>query len=161
MIRYLDESDAGFIFELLNTDTWLTFIGDRGIKSLEDARQYLINGPIASYKQHGFGLYKLSLREGTPIGMCGIIRRAGLDCPDLGFAVHPRYMGMGYSTEAASAIVDYARDILKIPQLAGITTPQNNASINVLRKVMFTHTGEVNLPGIQQRYMLFLRDLKN
>lgn len=139
--------DAPFILTLLNTPGFLQFIGDRGVRTLEDARQYLQNGPMTSYRQHGFGLYRTDLTETqTPIGMCGLIKRDGLDDVDLGYAFLPAYEGQGYATEAASAMMTHAQQ-LGIPRVVAITAPDNERSIRVLEKIGLRFEKMITLPN--------------
>jgi RimJ/RimL family protein N-acetyltransferase len=140
----------------LNTPTWLRYIGDRGIKNLDEARNYLLNGPIASYKRLGFGLYLVSLKEGNvPIGMSGLIKRDGLDDVDVGFALHPDYTGKGYAFESTAAIMTYAREVLKLSAIVAITTEDNVHSIALLKKIGLDYKKMVILPGNPKEYMLF------
>ena len=134
-ISHLSLADAPLIFELLNDEAWIRFIGDRNIHSMDDARGYIANGPAKSYRINGFGLYLVSLKEdGTPIGMSGLIKRAGLDHVDIGYAFLPRYRGKGYAIEAADAVLQYAREEIGLKRVVAITTPDNEASIHVLLK---------------------------
>jgi RimJ/RimL family protein N-acetyltransferase len=155
-INELTVQDAPFVLTLLNTPTWLRFIGDRGIKNLDEARNYLLNGPIASYKRLGFGLYLIKLKEGDiPVGMSGLIKRDGLDDVDVGFALHPDYTGKGYAFEATAAVMTYAREVLKLTTVLAITTEDNTHSISLLQKIGLRYKKMVTLPGNQKEYMLF------
>ncbi|QDK81672.1 GNAT family N-acetyltransferase [Spirosoma sp. KCTC 42546] len=128
--------DAPFILELLNTPSWLTFIGDRGVRNLDDARQYIQNGSIKSYEEHGFGPYRVALKSnGVSIGMCGLFKRDTLEDIDIGFALLPGYVGKGYGYEVANAVMTYARDVLGAARIVGITNPDNQNSIHLLEKL--------------------------
>jgi [ribosomal protein S5]-alanine N-acetyltransferase len=128
--------DAPFILALLNEPSFLQYIGDRGVRTLDDARQYLNTGPLASYAQHGYGLYLAVRREDSvPIGMCGLLRRGSLDAPDLGYAFLPAYWSQGYATEAAAATLDYGRRTLGLGRIVAITAPENYRSIKLLEKL--------------------------
>jgi len=156
VIRQLTVQDAPFVLTLLNTPTWIQYIGDRGVKNLDEARNYLLNGPLTSYKRNGFGLYLVSLKEGNvPIGMAGLIRREGLDYPDIGFALHPDYAGNGYAYESASAVFKHGKEELKLPVIVAITTEENLRSVALLQKIGLVHEKMVTLPGNQKEYMLF------
>ncbi len=135
-LRRLTTDDAPFVIELLNDPAWLRFIGDKGIRTLEDARHYLQQGPLAMYDRVGFGLYLTELaEEGTPIGICGPIKREGLKDVDLGFAFLPAFRSKGYAQEAAVAVVAYARDILKLRRLVAVTSAENQSSVRLLEKI--------------------------
>jgi [ribosomal protein S5]-alanine N-acetyltransferase len=139
------EDDAPFIFELVNDPAWLRYIGDRQVHSLDDARGYVRNGPAASYAQHGFGLWRVSLRDGTPIGLCGLLQRNALAHPDIGFAYLPDFRGRGYALEAARAVVDHARDTLGLRRLLAITRPDNEASMQLLGRLGMQRLGQTVL----------------
>jgi RimJ/RimL family protein N-acetyltransferase len=139
LIRELSVSDAAFILELVNSPTWLKYIGDRGVKTLDDAKSYLKNGPLKSYDENGFGLYWVGLREsGTPIGICGVIKRADFPDPDIGFAFLPGYDGKGFGYESASAIMDYCKTQFQLKRILGITLEANTASVRLLEKLGLT-----------------------
>jgi RimJ/RimL family protein N-acetyltransferase len=137
VIRPFVASDAGFIVELVNDPAWLRYIGDRNIRSLDDAARYIENGPRAMYRRAGFGLWLVALRDGTPIGMCGLVRRDDLDDVDLGFALLPRYRRSGYAFEAAQRVLEHGRRALRLARIVAISVPANVASINLLRKLGF------------------------
>src|SRR5205085_1950496 len=136
VLRWLDVDDAAFILELLNDPSFIRFIGDKGVRDLEAARNYILNGPVASYKQFGFGLYATDLKEsGAPIGICGILKRDTLPHPDIGFAFLPPYWHKGYAYEASAAVLEHARNSLGIDRVLAITTPDNEASLKLLVKL--------------------------
>lgn len=125
--------DAEFVLALLNEPSFLRFIGDRGVRTVEDARNYIIEGPVQSYERFGFGLYLVRLRNGgVPIGMCGLLRRETLEDADVGFAFSPAFWGNGYARESAAAVVEYAMRDLGLTRLVAIVSPENRASISVL-----------------------------
>jgi ribosomal-protein-alanine N-acetyltransferase len=135
VLRQLELSDAGFILELLNEDAFLRYIGDKGVRSLSDAREYIDKGPIDSYERHGFGLYAACLRDGTPVGICGLVKRDGLADVDVGFAFLSRHCSKGYAVESASAVLAHARRELRLLRVVAITSPDNSGSIAVLEKI--------------------------
>lgn len=136
ILRQFFTEDAAFILELLNEPSFIQNIGDRGVRTLEDARAYLLNGPIASYAKNGFGLYLVVLKEtNESMGMCGLIKRPGLDDVDIGYAFLPKFWSKGYAVEAAQAARTYAEDVIGLKRLVAITDPANEGSIRVLEKI--------------------------
>jgi RimJ/RimL family protein N-acetyltransferase len=135
VLRQLELSDAEFILELLNDAVFLQFIGDKGVRTPDDACEYILKGPIESYGRNGFGLYAACLRDGTPVGICGLVRRDGLADVDVGFAFLARYRSQGYAVESASAVMAHARTVLRIARIVAITAPDNSNSIAVLEKI--------------------------
>lgn len=148
-IRELDVGDAAFLLELLNDPGFITFIADRGVRTLDDALAYLRDGPQAMIAQHGYGLWRVSLTDSDEaIGICGILKRDSLPHPDLGYAMLTRHCGHGYAHEAASATLTHAREQLGIGRILAITALENPASIRLLGKLGF-HFEEIRqLPGI-------------
>lgn len=135
-LRWLTPEDAPFIFELVNDPGWLQYIGDRGVRTFDDARRYILDGPVSMYQRFGFGLYLVELKEGrVPIGICGLMKRDTLDDVDIGFAFLPAYRANGYALEAAAASMAYAKEALGIPRIVAITTPDNDRSARLLEKL--------------------------
>jgi RimJ/RimL family protein N-acetyltransferase len=134
-LRQLELNDADFILELLNEAAFLQFIGDKGVRTLEDACDYLRKGPMDSYQRHGFGLYAACLLDGTRTGICGLVKRDGLGDVDVGFAFLSRYRSKGYAVESAAAILQHARRVLGLQRVVAITSPENFGSIAVLEKI--------------------------
>ena len=137
-----DEADAAFVLELLNDPGWIRNIGDRGVRTLEDARTYI-------RERLGQSLWLVARdAAGRPLGMCGLVEREVLDSPDLGYAFLERHAGKGYATEAAAAVLAHVREAMRLPKLAAITGPDNAASQRVLAKLGFRFIEFRDLPGI-------------
>lgn len=135
-LREFDEqADAAFILRLLNEPSFLEFIGDRGVRTPDDARRYLREGPITSCRTHGHGLLRLALRGGPAIGMCGLVRRDTLPLPDLGFALLPAHQGAGYVQEASRAVLEHGRRALGLTEVLAITSVHNQRSMATLRSL--------------------------
>jgi RimJ/RimL family protein N-acetyltransferase len=160
VLRRLAAGDAPFILRILNEPSFLQHIGDRGARSLEDAKNYIISGPMASYDTFGFGLFLVELK-GTraPIGICGLLKRDALDDVDLGFAFVPESWSRGYAFESAAAMLAYGRDTHGLQRIAAITSPDNVASINLLQKLGFRFERMVQMPGDEHEVKLFARGL--
>lgn len=160
VLRKFSVADAGFIFDLLNDADFIRFIGDKGIRTLDDARNYVLNGPLASYERFGFGMYLVSLgADGRPIGMCGLIKRESLADVDVGFALLPGFRGQGYAAEAAAAVVAHGQREFGLRRIAGIVDPANSGSIRVLEKLGLAFERMIRMPGDDAEIKLFARDL--
>lgn len=147
-LRAFTLDDAPFVFELLNDSDWIRFIGDRGIRTLDDARRQISEKYLSAYMRDGFGLMMVTrTADDATVGMCGLIRRAGLDDVDIGFAFLPRYRGQGFALEAARAALLHGRDVLKLKRVVGITLPANVASIALLKKIGLEFESNVTLPS--------------
>ena len=156
ILRWLSAEDAAFVLELVNDPAWLRFIGDRGVRTLADARDYILKGPVAMYHREGFGLYLVQLKQSvTPIGICGLIKRPGLEDVDIGFAFLPAFYGQGYAYESASAIMSYAQDTLGLERVVAITAPDNQRSIALLTKLGLSFVDMLRLAEDQPEVMLF------
>jgi RimJ/RimL family protein N-acetyltransferase len=135
-LRTVAQDDAAFYLGLVNDPDFITNIGDRGIRTLDAARDALVSGPMLMYVARGHSLYIVErLADGAPIGMCGLIKRDTLDDVDIGYAMLPAYRGQGYCGEAAAAVFSYARDTLGLRRLLAICSPANTASNALLQKI--------------------------
>jgi RimJ/RimL family protein N-acetyltransferase len=136
ILRWLAVDDAEFMLQLLNQPSFLRFIGDKGVRTIADARGYILEGPVRSYERFGFGLYLTELKKtGAPIGICGLLKREQLDDVDVGFAFLPQFWRQGYAFESASAVLAYGREALGLTRIVAITNPENVSSINLLEKL--------------------------
>ena len=146
ILRQLTTDDAEFILGLLNEPSFIRNIGDRNVRTIDDACAYIMNGPVTSYAKNGFGLYLVQLREtGESIGMCGLIKRDTLEDVDIGYALLPRYWSKGYAVEAARATMAYGKDVIGLKRLVGIVDPTNEGSIRVLEKMGLRYEKMVRL----------------
>jgi RimJ/RimL family protein N-acetyltransferase len=135
-LREITTADAEFLLKLLNEPSFIKNIGDRNVRTIADAERYALNGPIASYKQHGFGLYLVVLKETVkPIGICGLVKRETLPDADIGYAFLPSFWRKGYALEATAAMKDHAFSRLGHERLLAIVNPENKSSIRVLEKL--------------------------
>ena len=134
-MRNFTLDDAAFFCALLNDPEWIRFIGDRHVHSDEQARDYLAKSYLAQYEKNGFGLYLTAQKDGTPVGMCGLIKRDCFDDVDIGFAFLPAYRGKGYAREAARAALEYGWDVLKKRRVVAIVLPENTASVALLENI--------------------------
>lgn len=156
LIQEARPEDFPFILELLNSPTWLEFIGDRGVKTEKQAKKYIETSLIQSYKKHGFGLFKVSLKESLiPIGLCGFIQRDYLEHPDIGFAILPEYAGKGFTHEACQVLMKYGKEKLQLSTIYGITTALNLKSRNLLNKIGLEEIGTVRPSGKKQEFILY------
>ncbi|MBF8247574.1 MAG: acetyltransferase family protein [Bacteroidetes bacterium] len=159
VLRKLTLDDAKFILDLLNQPSFIQFIGDRGVRTLGDARDYLSKRLISSYERFGFGLYLTLLKESDiPIGICGLVKRESLEDVDVGFAFLPQYWSKGYAFESASAVLASARDTLVLKRIVGITTPDNQSSIKVLEKMRLKFEKMVKLSEDDIELKLFVSE---
>ena len=155
-LREFNTGDAGFILELLNNPSWIKYIGDKNILDTNDALNYINNGPLKSYQTHGFGLYLVALKATEkPIGMCGLIKRDGLEDVDIGFALMPEYAGNGFAYEIASATLDHAKNKLGIEKVVAITSHDNENSIRLLNKLGLHFKKITRLHAEAEALMLF------
>jgi RimJ/RimL family protein N-acetyltransferase len=160
ILRRMTIDDAAFIRELLNEPGWLEFIGDKGVRTIEDARRYIESGALAMYERLGFGLYLTALKApGASIGICGLLKRDTLDDVDIGYALLDRFTGQGYAYEAAAAIMAQGREVLGLKRLAAIASPRNHRSVRLLEKLGFGFERMVRLADDRPESGLYARDL--
>ena len=147
-LREYTIEDAPFSYELMNSEGWLKYIGDRNIKTIPDAVAYIEKYYLPSYELNGHGAYIVILKEsGKPIGTCGLYKREDLKHPDVGFSFLTEYIGKGFAFEAAQAVLKFANDSLNIKTILGFTLPTNKDSIKLLQKL-----------GLKQKGSYFLKD---
>jgi RimJ/RimL family protein N-acetyltransferase len=155
-LREIELHDDEFILRLLNEAAFLRFIGDKGVRNLADAREYILKGPMESYRRFGFGLYLTCLgASGVPIGICGLVKREELPDVDLGFALLSHYWSQGYAAEAAAAVLAYGMEQLKVPRIVAITSPDNLGSIAVLEKIGLKFERMVSVSDVGPELKLF------
>lgn len=148
LLRELTVTDAPFIFDLVNEPAWIEFIGDKGVRTLEDAENYITSGPQKSYSTNGFGLWLVELKEqNIPVGMCGLIKRDALEHVDIGFAFLAVHNGKGYGFEAATAVLEYAKNKIGLPHILAITNQDNVRSIRLLEKLGLKYERLITMPG--------------
>ncbi len=148
LLREFTAEDAAFVLRLVNEPAFLRYIGDRGVRTPDDARRYIADGPVASYALHGHGLMRVVRKaDGVEVGMCGVLRRDTLPDPDIGFSFFPEYWSQGYALESARAVMLHARETLRLGRILAITTRDNEPSMRLLGKLGFRPEGIVNLGG--------------
>jgi RimJ/RimL family protein N-acetyltransferase len=156
ILRRFVVEDAQFVLNLVNEPSFLRYIGDKKIRTLDDARQYILSGPVASYERHGFGLCLVELREShAPIGMCGLLKREELPEPDIGFALLPEFWNKRFAFEAAAAVLRDARERLGLQRVLAITSLDNEASIKLLQRLGFTFDRVTKLAADREQVKLF------
>lgn len=155
-LQRLTLDDAPFLLELMNEPPFYKFVADRGLRTTADAAEYLREKLLPIYEQFGFGLYRVDLKNpGEPVGICGLLQRETLDAADVGFAILERFCGKGYAYEAATAVMDYGRTVLGLPEIVGVTAPDNLVSIRLLEKLGLRFQRRIHLPGYGAESLLF------
>ena len=158
-LRELDADDAPFMLELLNDPSFIANIGDRGVRTVEDAARYIQDRMIHSYAQHGYGLYLVELATtGAAIGICGLVKRDYLDDADIGFAFLPAFLGRGYALESATAVRAHAFEVLGLPRLLAITSAHNTRSMHLLEKIGMRFQRMITPPGEASEIRLYTSD---
>jgi RimJ/RimL family protein N-acetyltransferase len=161
VLRWMSTDDAEFMLGLLNEPSWLRFIGDRGVRTVDEARDYIVNGPVEMYHRLGFGLYIVELKgQGQAIGICGLVKRDYLDDVDVGFAFLPKYWGAGYAYESAAAVMAYGKEVLNLKRIVGITAGDNHRSAKLLEKLGLRYQRMVRYPDEDREVRLFAIDIE-
>ena len=146
ILRRFTPNDAEFIFRLVNDPSWLRFIGDRGVRTEDDARAYVERALLGSYARFGFGLWVVELKHSSDaVGLCGLVKRDGLVDVDVGFALLPRARGLGHAREAVVAVLDLAGRAFGLTRVVAIANPDNHASLRILENTGFLREGTVRV----------------
>jgi RimJ/RimL family protein N-acetyltransferase len=155
-LREFTMQDAPLVLALLTDPDFIRNVSDRGVYTLQDAGNYISRGPLASYAQHGIGLWCMErLEDDQPVGMCGLIRREGLADVDVGYTMLPTWRGLGYASEAAAACVQYGLTQLQLPRVVGYINADNLASARVLQKAGLHRCGLFDFPGSSVPTLLY------
>ncbi|MBU7314609.1 GNAT family N-acetyltransferase [Paenibacillus oleatilyticus] len=156
ILRHQTIEDAAFILELMNDPSWIRYIGDKGVRTLDDARSFITKVPLDMYARLGFGFYLTELKDGgTPIGICGFAKRDFLEDVDVGYAFLPQFRGKGYAFEAASAAMAYAESELGLKRIVAITTKDNHASAKLLEKLGMHFEGTIPYADTDEEVRLY------
>jgi len=155
-LQELEADDAPLVLGVLTTEGFLRHVGDRGVHDLAQAVAYVAEGPRASYARHGYGLWKVVLKEsGEGVGICGLVRRESLPAPDLGYAFLPGFEGRGLASEAGAAVLAHGVDVLGLERILAIVTADNVASVRVLEKSGMHAEGDIVIDGETLRLFAF------
>jgi RimJ/RimL family protein N-acetyltransferase len=160
-LRMLTLDDAEFVLRLLNEPSFIQNIGDRQVRTVDQARNYILKGPIASYERFGFGLWLIENKSASvPIGICGLLKRDVLEDVDIGYALLPEFCSQGYALESASAVMSYAGTVLGLNRVVAVTNPDNQPSIRLLEKMGFEFERMVQLSEGAAEIKLFASDVQ-
>jgi RimJ/RimL family protein N-acetyltransferase len=155
-LRRVSLDDAEFMLEIWNDPAFVRHVGDRGVRTIEQAREAMKSGALKLYADYGYGPYAMVLKsDGTRIGICGLFKRENLEHPDIGFSVLPAYGGKGYAGEAASAVLAHARDDLGLDELTAIVSPRNAPSIGLIQKLGLSFVRMITMPGEDEEICLY------
>ncbi|MEJ2127609.1 MAG: GNAT family N-acetyltransferase [Woeseiaceae bacterium] len=159
-LRQMTLDDAALMLAVWNDPAFVRHVGDRGIRTIPDAEEAMQKGALHLYEAYGYGPFRISLKgDDTPVGICGLFRRDGLDEPDIGYSTLPDHCGRGYAYEAAVAVVDYSRDELALDRLIAIISPGNDASIGLIRKLGFEFERMHTMPGDDREVCVYGKSL--
>jgi RimJ/RimL family protein N-acetyltransferase len=155
-LRRLNIGDAELMLAVWNDPAFIRYVGDRGIRNIDDARQTLMDVALRMYAEYGYGPYRVALKsDDSPIGTCGLFRREGLDDVDIGFAILPEFCGRGYAYEAAQAVVLHARNDIGLARVTALVSTDNAVSIGLIEKLGLTFERMVRLPGEEDDVRLY------
>lgn len=160
VLREIDpETDAPFFLELINEPNFIRYVADRGVRTADAAADYIREKIHPSYQKHGFGFYLVELKNPRePVGICGLVRREGMADVDVGFSMAGRYWSRGYAYEAASALMEWGRNVHGLTRITGLVHPDNAASIRLLEKLGLHFERTVKMPGYDGDTCLFAKN---
>ena len=155
-LRRVTLDDADLMLAIWNDPAFVRNVGDRGIRTTEQAREAMQAGALKLYADYGYGPYSMVLKsDGSQIGICGLFRRDNLEDPDIGFAVLPDFCSRGYAGEAALAVLKHARDDLGLRKLTAIVSPDNAPSIGLIEKLGLVFERMITMPGDDEAISLY------
>lgn len=161
VLRWLTEDDADLMLDIWNDPEFIRHVGDRGIRTLDEARQAMREGVLELYRKYGYGPFLMvTAGDGARLGICGLFKRDNLEDPDIGFGLLPAHRREGYVYESAKAVTEYARDTLGLERLSAIVSPENTASVRLLEKLGMERKGPIRMPGEDEDILLYEIDLR-
>ncbi|WDE04400.1 GNAT family N-acetyltransferase [Thalassomonas viridans] len=160
VLRVANLDDAPLMITLMNEPAYLENIGDKEVRNLSDAVNYLKTGPMAMQQELGFSLYCCQRKDtGQTIGLTGLIKRQGIEHPEVGYAILSEHCRQGFGLESVEGVIKHAREELKLPVLQAITSVGNTASVKLLERLEFNFQRLITLPGSSEEINLFERKL--
>lgn len=160
ILRRVALDDADLLLAVWNDPAFMENVGDRGVRTTEEAIEAMKTGALKHYVDFGFGPYAMVRKDnGVRIGICGLFKRDNLDCPDIGFGVLPEFCGKGFASEAAFAVLAHARDDLRLAQLMAIVSPGNTPSIGLIEKLGLEFVKMITMPGDDEEICLYSMSL--
>ena len=160
-LRRLQFDDAPFLVELLNEPSFIENIGDKCVRSVEDAHRYLREGPMAMYEKFGFGLWHTARKDGVAVGMCGLLKRDNLPDADVGYAFLPAFWGQGFALEATAATLRHGARKFGLTRVLGVVSEGNAGSIRVLEKLGMNFERMFSMQDAEPAARLYGRDLRD
>ena len=158
-LRWLTPGDEPLLLAIWNDPAFVHNVGDRGVRTTEEASEALANGPLQLYTDYGYGPFRVALADDDePIGICGLFKRDNLGDPDIGFALLPDFCGQGLAYEAAAAVTLHARNTLGLKRITAIVSPGNTASIGLIEKLGMRFESMLTMPGDEQEICLYSVD---
>ena len=155
-------ADAGLMLAIWNDPAFVRHVGDRGIRTIDEAEDAMSQGILRLYEEYGYGPYRMTLKDsGDAIGICGLFRRDSLDVPDIGYATLPDYCGRGYAIEAATAVIEHTGTVLGVERLIAIISPDNTASIGLIGKLGFEFERMHRMPDDDDDVSIYGKSLNN
>ncbi|KIA90257.1 GNAT family acetyltransferase [Kaistella jeonii] len=155
-LKPISKPDASFILELYNSATFIKFIGDKKIRSLEDAENYITEKFLPQLERLGYGNYLVVRKsDEKKIGAVGIFERKGLDVQDIGFSFLDEFQGKGYGFESASKLLEIAFSEFNLNGISAITSKENIASQNLIKKLGLKYLKTVQLPNEDVELLYF------
>lgn len=155
-LRWLTEDDADLMLAIWNDPAFIRYVGDRGVRTRDDALTAMRDGVLKLYREFGYGPYRLALHgSDEAMGICGLFKRDNLEYPDIGYGLLPAFCGSGYAFEAAEAVTVHAREHMNLPELCAIVTPENTRSVHLLDKLGMTAGEQIRMPGDDEDVVLY------
>lgn len=155
ILKPVSLDDADFVLAVHNTPKFIQFIGDRNLRTLEDAENYIKNRFFPHYEKHGFGnCLIVEKSSGKKVGAVGVFVRDGLDVPDIGFSFLPEFEGKGYGFEASLKLMKTVFQDFGLNKISAITTNENIASQKLIEKLGLKFIKMTKLPDdeVELRY---------
>lgn len=162
ILKRVSLADAEFIQKLYNGAKFIEFIGDKGIRTVEDAQNYIEKRFLPQIEKLGFGNYIIIRKEDErKVGSVGIFERDGLDVHDIGFSFLPEFEAKGYGFEAASALIHVSFTEFGLQKISAITSNANISSQKLIEKLGLKYLKNIQLPNDDEELRYYEIDNKS
>lgn len=152
----MEEKDAAFLLQIVNSPKWLQYIGDRNLHTEEEAVTYIKEKITSQLDRLGYGNNVVIQKEDNiPVGVCGLYERPGLPIVDIGFAFLENYEGKGYGSESAGRLLQAGKEDFDIEKVCAITVKENHASQKLLVKLGLQFIKMIKLDQDKEELMYY------
>jgi len=141
ILRTWEDSDLQKMFEINQDPQVMEYF-----PSLQDLKttKKLVERINNHFDKYGYTVYACERKDTSEfIGFIGLFTpefdAQFTPATEIGWRLSSKHWGLGFATEGAKAVLNYAFNDLKIPEIVSFTAMNNLKSINVMKKIGLHH----------------------